>query len=194
MSTSLFGTIATSWRKPKVVMTRLVEGGLSEARALIYLMLACLLFFVASTPNALRVSPAIDDPDANTISVTAFFFGMMFVAPLMFYAVAPVLHLVARAVGGTGSWLGARTALFWSLLQVAVLTIPVSLIGAALDYGAPAAAGAVRDVLGIAAVLLWIWWLSVNFAVVESLRSPVGMLVPLGVLLFVLPVSLRWML
>jgi len=117
MARGLVAAMAQAWSDPRGAMARQVAGGLSETRALQHLTLACGLGFVASAPAAVRRAQALQDvPDALTGVIAAHLFGYVFVAPLLLYAVAALLHLAARAFGGRGGFLGARAALFWAAL------------------------------------------------------------------------------
>ena len=58
----------------------------------------------------------MDEPVSAAISANLFAWGA--VAPLLGYGLAAGAHLVARAFGGRGGFLGARAALFWSGLAV----------------------------------------------------------------------------
>lgn len=104
-----------SWRSPGRSVRRQLAAGVGEPRALAYLMGACALIFVAQWPRLAReahLDPAVP-LDAR---VGAALLGWVFLAPLFFYGLAALSHLVARAFGGRGTWFGARLALFWSLL------------------------------------------------------------------------------
>ena len=48
--------IVASYRNPAAVIVRLLGQGTREDRNLIYLMVACLIFFVAQTPRLARES------------------------------------------------------------------------------------------------------------------------------------------
>ena len=126
----LVDTIARSWRDPRGVMAAQVAAGLSEPRALVHLMLACGLVFVARLPMAVRSAEglAVDEPVSAAVSAQLFAWGA--VAPLLGYGLAAAVHLVARAFGGRGGFLGARAALFWSGLAVAPAVLAIGLVDA----------------------------------------------------------------
>jgi hypothetical protein len=89
-----------------------------EGRALAYLMSASALIFVAQWPRLSR--EAYLQPEVPLEArLGAALLGWLFMAPLFFYALAALSHLAARVMGGRGSWLAARLALFWTLLAVA---------------------------------------------------------------------------
>jgi hypothetical protein len=107
--------IVRSWRAPRRAMRRQLASGAGEPRALAYLMAACALIFVAQWPRLAREAE-LDPSVPLEARLGAALLGWLFLAPLFFYALAALSHLAARALGGRGTWFGARLALFWSLL------------------------------------------------------------------------------
>lgn len=144
--------IVRAYRAPRQVLRRQLEAGENEGRALIYLTVACLLCFIAQWPRLSR--EAFLDPsiplDARLGGALA---GWLLFAPLMFYAVGAVSHLVARLFGGKGSFYSARLALFWSLLVIAPLVLLLGLVSGFIGQGpAQNATG-----LLLLAAFLYIW-------------------------------------
>ena len=126
--------IVESYRRPRAVVRRHLAGEGQEARALAVLMGACLLMFVAQWPALARAAhfePAIPLQARMGASLMA----MIFMAPLIAYGVAAASHLVARAFGGQGSFLGARVALFWSLLAISPLMLMQGLLNGFIGAG-----------------------------------------------------------
>ncbi|WP_375552563.1 YIP1 family protein [Rhodophyticola porphyridii] len=107
--------IVQSWRRPRRVIRRLLDMGRREDRALVYLILACLLIFVAQWPRLQREAILMPERPLDAL-IGAALFGWLFIAPLLFYAIGMLSHLVARMLGGKGTGYSARLALFWSLL------------------------------------------------------------------------------
>lgn len=132
---SASGEILRAYRGFGASMRRRLDEHPGEERLLIYLVIAILLFFVARIPNLLEVSAiqATEDISIEAIFVTNLVSSFFF-APLMFYTVAALSHLVAKAFGGKGTSYGARLALFWTLLVIA----PLSLISTILQSAYPA--------------------------------------------------------
>ncbi|WP_424986174.1 YIP1 family protein [Microbulbifer sp. S227A] len=106
--------ITATYRGPRRVMRRLLSMGPREDRALAILMGACLIVFVAQMPRLSREAH-LTGQELNMLLGGALL-GWIFIAPLMLYALAGLSHLIARLIGGRGSWFGARLALFWSFL------------------------------------------------------------------------------
>src|SRR5690554_7026923 len=117
---SVSGDILGSYRSPRAVVRGLLAQGRREDRALVWLLLACGLIFVAQWPRLARVAHVSDEVPLAALMAGALF-GWMFLAPLALYGLAAVLHLGLRALGRGGSMYGARLALFWSLLAVSPL-------------------------------------------------------------------------
>lgn len=145
--------IVASYRRPGRVLARRlsVPQGRGEARALVTVMLACLLIFVAQWPRLSREA-YLTGRDFGMLAGGALL-GWIFIAPLVLYLIAALSHLVARAFGGRATWLEARMALFWALLAAAPLWLFWGLIAGFIGPG-PA-----LDAVGVVALLafLAIW-------------------------------------
>ncbi len=171
MPRSLAGQIARSWRHPRQVMAELMETGPNEARSLFHLFLACVLLLVASLPNAMRIATRIDADDPLTGAVSAHLFGWLFVAPLLFYCLAALMHLVARMFRGRAGFAGARAALFWSALAGAPLALATALAGVVEQAATGLVRGPLSGFLGYAALAFWVWLLASAIAEAEAFRT-----------------------
>jgi len=136
----------------------LLAMGQREDRAIMWLMIGCLIVFLSRLP-ALQREAVLGQGDFSRDAAYAFF-GLMMIAPLMFYGLAAVGRGVARLAGGRTSGFGARLALFWSWLAATPLILFYGLL-----VGMNGAAAAGTQAIG----LLWV----VVFAVfwVQSLRE-----------------------
>ncbi|PWK62472.1 YIP1 family protein [Roseicyclus mahoneyensis] len=157
--------IVATWRHPGAVMRRLLSMGRREDRALAVLIAACFVIFVAQWPRLSReayLAPEGAPPLEAVLSIT--FFAMMMIWPLAAYAVAAITHLLARILGGRGTWYSARLALFWSLLA----TSPAWLFhGLVAGFVGPGPAQTVAGVILLVAFLA-IWGMSLR----EAQREP----------------------
>ncbi|SFB14525.1 Yip1 domain-containing protein [Poseidonocella pacifica] len=143
--------IVATYRGPGRVMRRLLAGPPREDRALAYLMGGCVLTFVAQWPRLAR-DAHLEGTDINP-TLGGALLAWVFIAPLAFYALASVSHLVARLFGGRGSFYGTRIALFWSWLAAA----PILLLHG-LTAGFVGAGPALQTVgLVWLGVFLWFW-------------------------------------
>lgn len=123
------------YRRPRQVVRGLMAMGQREDRALFFLLLGCALMFVAQWPRLARQAneqPEIGEEvcaSANTPAemcdavseamralVGSALMGWVFVVPLALYVIAGLTRLIARLIGGKGTWYSARLALFWALL------------------------------------------------------------------------------
>ncbi|WP_102223123.1 YIP1 family protein [Acidimangrovimonas sediminis] len=149
---SLVGDIAESYRAPGRVALRKLGQGVREDRALAWLMLACFLIFVSEWPGlsrAAHLAPSVtfDQRLGGALMST------LFLLPVIAYALAALAHLVARALGGQGSWYGARLALFWAMLAISPLMLLNGVVaGLVGDGSGPRVLGWI-----VAAAFLWLW-------------------------------------
>jgi len=150
--------ILASYRRPGAVILRRTAGPVREDRALILVMLACILIFVAQWPR-LRREAFVTGQDFDVLLGGALL-GWLFIMPLALYGLAALSQMVARLMGGRASWWGARMALFWALLAASPLWLLWGLVagfvgpGAALDATGLVALGAFLAIwiLGLLAV------------------------------------------
>ena len=156
--------ILASYRHPRAVIARKLADGVREDRALATLMGACGLIFVAQWPALSReafllaeAAKAAGTPPDQVPSLQALMgsrlFALVFVAPLVFYLLAALSHLVARVFGGRGTGFGARLALFWALLCTTPLILFQGLVAGFLGDGAANSAVG----LVVLAVFLALW-------------------------------------
>ncbi|MBM1688173.1 YIP1 family protein [Sulfitobacter geojensis] len=106
--------IVATYLGPGKVMRRLLGEGVREDRALIYLMIGCLMVFVAQTPRLAR--EAFETGENLQMLMGASLMAWLFIAPLLLYGLGGLTYLVARALRSKITGYGARLALFWALL------------------------------------------------------------------------------
>lgn len=142
--------IVATYRGPRRVFSRLLDMGEREAFALIVLAGACIVAFVSRWPALARQAHETGQ-ELNALLGGALM--AWFMAPLLFYAIAALSHIVARVLGGKGTWYRARLALFWSLLAASPIQLLWGLtegfIGKGLEW----------QIVGALwfAVFLWFW-------------------------------------
>lgn len=171
MGGGLVAAMAAAYRDPRRAMARQVAAGLGEPQALAHLMLACGLGFVASVPNAVRAAQGLDVEDPLSGAISAHLFGFLFVAPLILYGLAALIHLAARAFGGQGGFLGARAALFWAALLAAPIALALSLAGALAEMAGGRALLPWLGYLGYAGLAFWLWLLAASLAEAEGFAA-----------------------
>lgn len=168
MARGLVADMVRAYPEPRAAMARQIGLGLAEPRALFHLLAACLVFFVASVPAAIRTARLIDAEEPVTAAIGAHLFAFLFLAPLLFYLAGLIMHGVARLFGGQGTALAARAALFWSLLLAAPVALAVALLGVVAEIAAGSAVLPVVSVLGYAGLALWLWIFAASFAEAEG--------------------------
>ncbi|WP_109464507.1 YIP1 family protein [Albibacillus kandeliae] len=143
--------ITATYRGPGRVVERLLAAGQRDDRALAFLMAFCLLMFIAQMPRLARQA-YLTGEELNPLLGGALL-GWIVIAPLCFYLIAAVSHVLIKAVGGKGSFYGARLALFWALLA----STPVLLLhGLTAGFVGPGAALQAVGLLWIA-LFFWFW-------------------------------------
>lgn len=151
---SVTSDILESWRRPQVVVRRLLGQPQSEPFAFSFLVTGLILLFVSLTPFLAR--EAYLHPDQPlTQRLLAAALAMAATVPL-WYLFAAMGHLIARILGGKGSFYGARLALFWALVAASP-----ALLVSGMARGMVGGRGS--DVIGLIAagvfVLFWVMML-----------------------------------
>lgn len=148
---ALVPDILESWRHPARVARRHLSRPASEPFVFTFLFVFLLIAFVAQWPQASRAS--FLDPSVPMVQrLYAAGLGLLATIPL-WYGLAALSHLAARAMGGRGGWYGARLALFWAL---ACMAPGMLLMGLVLGFIGP---GTQASLLGglIGLAFLWLW-------------------------------------
>lgn len=151
--------IVRTWRRPRAVIRDLLNQGRREDRAIVYLMISCFLIFVAQWPRLRRVSEGYETSpwpaDVNFEGMMTYtFFSAVIILPLLMYGIAALSHLVAKLLGGQGSFYGARLALFWTLLAMSPMILLYGLVRGFL--GANTQSSLVAVIGAVAFLLIWI--------------------------------------
>ncbi len=148
---SVVRDIVATYRGPGRVIRRLLTAGEREDRALALTMATCALVFVAQLPRLAREAH-LSGEELNPI-LGASLLAWVIIAPLLFYALGGIVHLVARVLGGQGSYYSARLALIWALLASIPLILLHGLVAGFIGQGTQLAiVGAVW-----LAVFTWFW-------------------------------------
>lgn len=114
--------IVRTWRGPRAVARSLLDQGTREDRALVYLMVGQVIVFVSRLP-ALQRDAVLNGGDF-TRDVAYALFGLVMIAPLLFYLLAEIGRWLARMFGLVVSSYGGRLSLFWAWLAAS----PASLL------------------------------------------------------------------
>jgi hypothetical protein len=160
--------ILRTYRAPRQVVRDLLAMGPREDRAIAYVMVACLLVFVAQLPRLSRKAlieertPTVmtsEQMEAHLQGWSAFdrlvtyeFVAWLMVWPLAFYGIALVVHGIRRIMGSTATGYETRLALFWAFLAAVPLGL---LFGLTMGFIGPGPQASLVGVLWIAAFLIF---------------------------------------
>ncbi|MEW9921920.1 YIP1 family protein [Marimonas sp. MJW-29] len=143
--------IVATYRGPGRVMRRLMGQGVREDRALIYLMVGCLLVFVAQTPRLAR--EAFETGSDLQMLLGGTLLALIFIAPLLLYLVAGLTALVGRVFRSGLTGYGARLSLFWAWLAASPIIL---LWGLTAGFVGPGIEMTIVGALWFAA-FMWFW-------------------------------------
>ena len=143
--------IVATYRGPGAVMRRLLDSGVREDRALLYLMIGCLMVFVAQTPRLAR--EAFERGEELQMLLGASLMAWVFIAPLLLYVIAGVIAGVGKLIGTGPSGYGARLSLFWALLASSPLML---LWGLTAGFVGP---GIELNLVGLLWCIAFFWFL-----------------------------------
>ena len=143
--------LVATWRSPRAAVRRHLARGVSEPFAFALLLVFLILAFVGQWPAAAREAFVADEPSAAPRILGR---GLAVLATIpLWYGLAALSRIVARMMGGKGSWYGARIALFWALATVGPLMLLQGLVIGMIGPGP--ALWAVNILVGLA--FLWLW-------------------------------------
>lgn len=144
--------IAATYKSPARVMSRFLAQGRNEVRGLLFLLIAGLLAFVASTPFQAREAQL--DPDVPLIARlywSAFF--CVFILPLLVYFFAAVVWVLSRIARRRISGYAIRFTLIWAFLASTPVLL---LLGLTAGFVGPGVQVQVVSLIWLA-VFGWFW-------------------------------------
>ena len=144
--------ILTAQRIPRAVIRAKLSDGPREDRALAVIMGAGMLAFLAQWPSLARAAHLHTDVPLDA-RLGGALLGCLFFLPLFAYALAAILHLIAKIFGGKGTFYSARLALFWAFLSVTPLMLAQGILAGFLGQS-----WILTSVgLGVALWFLWVF-------------------------------------
>ncbi|SIP87400.1 hypothetical protein SAMN05421641_101122 [Paracoccus thiocyanatus] len=148
--TGIVPRILESWWAPGRVVASLRS---MPDRALIaVLMAAMLIFLIAQAPGHARAAQL--QPEVPLAArMGGAILGVMFMMPLMAYAVAALVSALSRLTPWPVAPLDSRLALFWALLAAAPAMLLAGLTAGLVGPGAPLAL--TRAVAGLGFLVIW---------------------------------------
>nr|WP_281376652.1 YIP1 family protein [Rubricella aquisinus] len=163
-----------TWRSPRAAMHEQLARGYEEPRALMYVMLAGGLFFVAGIPRAIQGNMAQSaEPLDGSGVIISWFITSVVIVTLMRYFMAAVARWSAKVFGGRGSYFTSRLGFFWMSVAIA----PAILLAGMVDFAALMTGSArilyVADIVNIAAQLMLLWLWSRGLVETEGFERPI---------------------
>lgn len=143
--------LLASWRNPRAGLRRHLARGQSEPFAFTLLLIFLIMAFVGQWPVAAREAHFAGD-GSTLPRILPRALAVLATIPL-WYGLAALSRVVARAFGGRGSWYAARIALFWALATVSPLLLLQGLVSGMIGPGP--ALRLVSSLVGLA--FLWLW-------------------------------------
>jgi hypothetical protein len=143
--------MVATWRRPREILRRHLARGRSEPFAFALLLVFLALAFVGQWPVAAREAHFAGESSALP-RILPRAFAVLAMIPF-WYGLAALGHLVAKAMGGQGTWYAARIALFWALAAIGPLMLLQGLVWGMIGPGP--ALSAVSVAVGLA--FLWLW-------------------------------------
>lgn len=112
---ALTSDIMATYRSPSRVVSRFLAQGRNEVRALLFMLIAGILIFVASTPYQAREAQLDTEvPLLARMYWSAFLY--IFILPILVYAFAAVVWVLARVARREVTGYQIRFTLIWALL------------------------------------------------------------------------------
>ncbi|MCU0802544.1 MAG: YIP1 family protein [Rhodobacteraceae bacterium] len=143
--------LVESWRRPRKVVRRHLDRGRSEPFAFSLLAVFLILAFIAQWPVAQRA--AFEDGNSPLAPrLLAIALALLATIPL-WYGLAALSRVIARAFGGRGTWYGTRIALFWSLVAVTPVMLLQGMVAGMI--GPSPGLTVVQVFAGLAFVVFW---------------------------------------
>ncbi|SET46664.1 hypothetical protein SAMN04489858_105226 [Paracoccus homiensis] len=142
--------ILQSWWAPRDVVRGL--SAMPERAKLVVLMAAMLIFLIAQAPQHAR-NAHLDPSVPFDARMAGSLLAVMFVMPLLAYAVAGLVAFLSRALPRRLTPEDSRLALFWALLAVAPAMLLTGLVAGLIGPGAALIVAQTVTGLGF----LWIW-------------------------------------
>lgn len=148
--TGIVPRILESWWAPGRVVASL--RGMPDRALIAVLMAALLIFLIAQAPGHARAAQL--QPEVPLAArMGGAILGVMFMMPLMAYAVAALVSALSRLTPWPVAPLDSRLALFWALLAAAPAMLLAGLTAGLVGPGAPLAL--TRAVAGLGFLVIW---------------------------------------
>ncbi len=124
MQRSFVGEMLAAWNDLRGSIRRQMDLHPREATITAYIMFGCFGIFLGFLPRLFATDLSNSPDQSLAAGVVIWLFVVMFFAPLFFYGLSALTHLVAKQFGGKGTYYTARLSMGWML----VVTVPLILI------------------------------------------------------------------
>lgn len=161
----------------------MLQSGPGEARLIAYVVIATLFLLAERIMRILAEA----GPETNVIArALEQVVSLLFFLPLVYYGLAALGTMIARAMGGEGRWFEGRAAFFWAALVSAPVILFTGLAAIAAGPG-----GWAPDVLREAGAIFFAWALACCYAEAFAFSSVLKVLAVI-VLVALVPFGLVW--
>ncbi|MFH5776198.1 hypothetical protein [Paracoccus broussonetiae] len=142
--------IIVSWWAPGRVVDTL--RGLPDRALIVILMSAMLMYLVAQAPEHARAAE-LDPSIPLQARMGGALLGVMFIMPLLAYALAALVSALSRATSRPIGAVESRLALFWALLAASPAVLLAGLVAGLIGPGP--ALTLTRALAGLGFVMIW---------------------------------------
>ncbi len=159
LTTGFIPDIINAYGGLRASMRRQIDRDYGEERLLALVAYGCFAIFLSFLPRLLATNLSATPEQSIAAGIIMWFFVVMFFFPLLFYTVAAISHLIARAFGANGSFSNTRHALFWMLAVLSpVLLVKAMLTSVFIQIGGAVGEGllvVLNIILALAILRIW---------------------------------------
>lgn len=128
--------VLDAWMDMRKSTRRLIEESPSEHRLLFYVLMSDIIFFLSWSLKTV-VSPVSGVKEQVPLEIGFWLIAALMLRTIAMYAFSSVISIVARAVGGKGTWKETRTGVFWGALVAAPFGFLMALLTVSMSWLEP---------------------------------------------------------
>ena len=185
--------VVGAWSNMRASTRTLIDERPSEARLLFFVMLSDVIFFLARTLS-LVVAPNAAAEKFLPLEIGLWLIAIFVLRTATLYLFSGLICLLARMIGGTGTWRETRTAVFWASLVAAPVGVLGAMMGAGLGHLSTEVPLFGTDPFVIAPLILgpvaFVWFISASVAEAHGARRTSPVFIAFSVLAFALTIAL----
>lgn len=137
-----------AWGGPRASLRAELADGPTEGRLLAFLLLSLLLAWLADLPRMMQEAARLGLAGGEIAGMA--FVSYMLLSPLLIYALAGMVTLSARLLGGKGSHFAHRAAIFWG----ALCTFPLYFVESTVETMLGGVIGQIAGILSSVAAIV----------------------------------------